>query len=145
LLFLSPFHPRTAAGKDVHLHQKSQLLITSQQQTSENNPKERPFTGRGVEMEKRRVDEPKRGQERELSKAQPPGGDVHKGAPDSVPVPGTSASSVQTTLPVKAASKGLEVAVPTRVDPLLLAGALSESARREQVLPSAHSCYATDA
>ena len=96
-------------------------------------------------MEKGQDDEPKLGQERELSKAQPSGRDVHRGAPDSGPVPGTSASSVQTTLPVKAASKGLEVAVSTRVDPLLFACALSESARCEQVLPLAHSCYATDA
>jgi hypothetical protein len=84
-------------------------------------------------MEKRPDEEPKRGQERELSKAQPRGVDVRKGAPDSGPVPGTAAGSVQTTLPVKAASQGLEVVVPTRVDPLLFGGALDESARREQV------------
>ena len=121
LTFLSLFPPRTTAGKEVPVHPLSELPTSSLIPTSGRNQKGKPLTGRAPEMEKRRPRDPEHGKDRQPSKMNSQGGDVHKRASVSGP-DGIVPSSAKTNLPSKDAPQNI-----------LEADVGGESARRQQV------------
>ena len=129
LIFLSPFPPRTTAGKDAPVHPLSELPTRALIPTTGKNQKGKALTGRAPEMEKQRTRDPEHGKDREQSKINSHGGDVPKKTFVSGPE-GIVPSSVKTKLPPsKDASQSI-----------LEDDVVGESARRQQVSSFINDC-----